>query len=152
MHSGHVAGATLIGARITNTQGTYPAELQAIARVLAMFPINVPLEIHTDSQASLKAIESYEKEHNERKRLRMASLHSASIDSSPKQPENEVEWLSHLTHVRAYHWYGSVGNRLADYQVNLARPKADPTYPLNLQPLPLERCEFYLGGWSGCNQ
>ena len=61
MHSGHVAGATLIGARITNTQGTYPAELQAIARVLAMFPINVPLEIHTDSQASLKAIESLKK-------------------------------------------------------------------------------------------
>jgi hypothetical protein len=38
----------------------------------------------------------------------------------------------------------SVGNRMADYQANLARLKSDCTFPLGLQQLPLERCEHHL--------
>jgi hypothetical protein len=56
MQPAHVGGATLIGASITCTQGVYPAELQAIARTLAMFPLSFNLHIHSDSEASIGAI------------------------------------------------------------------------------------------------
>ena len=39
----HVAGAALFGASIACTRGVYPAELQAIARALAMFPASCVL-------------------------------------------------------------------------------------------------------------
>ena len=112
-----------------------------------MFPINVPLEIHTDSQASLKAIESYGKEHNERKRLRMVSRTLLQLIHHQIGLRMRSNGSVYLTHVRAHTTdtdIHSVGNRLADYQANLARPKVDRTYPLNLQPLPLQRCELYL--------
>ena len=54
-----VDGLTLLGASIAITSGIYPAELQAIARALAMFPLTCSLHIHTDSQASIAAIRSY---------------------------------------------------------------------------------------------
>lgn len=70
----HVAGATMYGSAISDacTQGVYPAELQAIVRALAMFPLTASLHIHTDSEASVKAIRSYMNQVNERKRLRMS--------------------------------------------------------------------------------
>src|SRR6185312_11428388 len=39
----HVRGAALFGASIQCTVGVYPAELQAIARTLAMFPLTTKL-------------------------------------------------------------------------------------------------------------
>ena len=68
----HVRGATMLGASISCTHGVYPAELQAIARVLAMFPLSCPLHVHSDSESSLKAIRSFLEQCNERRRLRMA--------------------------------------------------------------------------------
>ena len=68
----HAAGAALFGASIGCTRGVYPAELQAIARALAMFPASCALHIHSDSQAALAGITAYEGECNERQRLRMA--------------------------------------------------------------------------------
>ena len=68
----HVRGATMLGASISCTQGVYPAELQAIARVLAMFPLSCPLHVHSDSESSLSAIRSFLVQCNERRRLRMA--------------------------------------------------------------------------------
>ena len=69
--SAHVAGATLIGSSISCTQGVYPAELQAIARALAMFPLRFELHIHSDNQASIAAIVHYQQSIFERERLRM---------------------------------------------------------------------------------
>ena len=60
----HVGGAALFGGSIICTQGIYPAELQAIARALAMFPVSVALHIHSDSRASLAAITSFEHQLN----------------------------------------------------------------------------------------
>ena len=63
-----VGGATLFGASIACTQGVYPAELQAIARTLAMLPASYHLHIHSDSRSSLEAIRSYQRGGNERSR------------------------------------------------------------------------------------
>ena len=38
----------------------------------------------------------------------------------------------------------SVGNRIADYQANVARSHSDRSYPLSLAELPLDRCENHL--------
>ena len=51
-----LGGSTLIGASITATAGIYPAELEAIARALAMFPLHLDLHIHSDSRASIDAM------------------------------------------------------------------------------------------------
>ena len=73
LRANHVVGATLIGADIVCTQGIYPAELQAIARALAMLPLSFSLDIHSDSRSSIDAIRSYERQLNERKRMRMSA-------------------------------------------------------------------------------
>ena len=52
-----------------------------------------------------------------------------------------------LTHVKAHSDSSdrhSVGNRLADYQANLARGKRDRTFPLSLRECPLADCEHHL--------
>lgn len=48
----HVAGAAMTGASIACTRGIYPAELQAIARVLAMLPASFTMHVHSDSKSS----------------------------------------------------------------------------------------------------
>ena len=53
---GHVGGATLIGCDISCTAGIYPAELQAIARALAMLPLSLHIIVHSDSKSSIAAI------------------------------------------------------------------------------------------------
>ncbi|MCP6188397.1 hypothetical protein NL437_27135, partial [Klebsiella pneumoniae] len=63
----------MIGSAIKCTQGIYPAELQAIARVFAMFPLSMTLCIHSDSQSSIQSIRAYLEEPNERRRLRSAA-------------------------------------------------------------------------------
>jgi ribonuclease HI len=114
----HVCGATLIGASITCTQGVYPAELQAIARTLAMFPLSFNVHIHSDSEASIAATNSFDVQQNERRRLRMPArtilqlLHH--LMTQRRAAGGSVGW----SHVRAHtdnmdeH---SVGNRMADY-------------------------------------
>ncbi len=62
----HVGGAMLIGSAIDITSGVYPAELQGIARALAMLPLPLHVHIHSDSQSSLTAIRTYKAEANER--------------------------------------------------------------------------------------
>jgi len=53
----------LFGASIACTRGVSLAELQAIARALAMLPASCALHIHSDSQAALAGI-AYEGECN----------------------------------------------------------------------------------------
>src|SRR5690242_14940522 len=69
----HVAGSTRFGAAITCTHGIYAAELQAIARALAMVPACVSLDVHVDSQSAIQAIHAYEQQCNDACRLRMAA-------------------------------------------------------------------------------
>ena len=73
LQAAHVRGASMFGASISCTRGVYAAELQAIARTLAMFPTSCELEIHSDSQGALAGIRAYEMQLNERRRLRMAA-------------------------------------------------------------------------------
>ena len=142
-----VGGATLIGSSISCTVGVYPAELQAIARALAMFPLSFHLHIHSDSQASLKAIDSCEQETNERKRFRMAARPLLRLISHLLSRRRAAGGSVTLSHVKA-HSDGtdldSVGNRLADYQANLSRVSTRGSTPRSLQPLPLESCENHL--------
>jgi hypothetical protein len=67
---GHLHGSTMIGSAIRCTRGIYPAELQAIARALAMFPLGLSLHIHSDSHSSITSIRSFLEDLNERARLR----------------------------------------------------------------------------------
>ena len=140
----HLVGATLAGANIVCTQGIYPAELQAIARVLAMFPLSFNLDIHSDSRAAIDAISSYVQQLNERKRLRMSARPLLQLIHNLLARRVAAGGRADMQHVAA-HSKGSdlhsVGNRLADYQANLSRGHADRSAPLTLRELPLESCE-----------
>ena len=143
----HAAGAALFGASIACTRGVYPAELQAIARALAMFPASCHLHIHSDSQAALAAIAAYEGECNERQRLRMAARPLLQLIHHLLAVRSSAQGSVTLSHVKA-HTAGvdahSVGNRLSDFQANRARQRPDRPQPLCLRELPIAECENHL--------
>ena len=140
----HTLGATLIGSSVTCTQGVYPAELQAIARALAMFPLRFELHIHNDSKASIAAIARYEQSIFERERLRMQARPLLFLIHHLLATEREAGGNVHFHHVKA-HTDGedidSVGNRLADFQAERSRIKPDRSRPLSLAQLPLSSLE-----------
>ena len=141
-----MAGSTLTGANIVCTQGIYPAELQAIARALAMLPLSFSLDIHSDSQAAIAAIRSYEKQLNERKRLRMSARPLLQLVHSLLSRRAVAGGKVELHHVAAHSNKAdlhSVGNRLADFQANQARGNASRNAPLTLRELPLESFEHH---------
>jgi ribonuclease HI len=142
-----VGGATMVGAGIRRTQGVYPAELQAIARALAMLPASATIRIHSDSRSSLEAISAYEQQLNERKRLSMPARPILQLIHRLMQQQEAAGGSVSLSHVKA-HIDGddrhSVGNRIADYHANLARSRLDRSYPLNLRKLPLAALEHSL--------
>jgi hypothetical protein len=144
----YLGGSSLFGSAIRCSVGIYPAELQAIARVLAMFPLALDLCVHSDSQSSIRSIHAFLEEPNERKRLRSAARTILRLIAHlfRRRLENgggETKFV----HIRA-HTDGmdlhSVGNRMADFQANLARCRPDRSYPLNLRDLPLEKLEPHL--------
>ena len=144
LQAAHVRGAAMFGASISCTRGVYAAELQAIARALAMFPTSCELEIHSDSQGALAGIRAYESQLNERRRLRMAARPLLQLIHHLLQ-RREAD--THMSHVKAHTADAdihSVGNRLTDYQANLARAKPDRPTPLCLRELPLAECEHRL--------
>jgi hypothetical protein len=137
----------LCGASIACTRGVYPAELQAIARALAMLPLSFGLVIHSDSQASIAAIRSYRAQVNERKRMRMAARPLLQLVHHLLDRREQVGGSALLQHVAAHTTNTdahSVGNRLADYQANLSRLHPDRPTPLSLLELPLAQCERHL--------
>ena len=121
LRSAHVRGATMFGSVIKNTVGIYPAELQAIARVLAMTPLSSCLNIHVDSQSTIAAIHSFDQQCNERKRLRMSARPLLQLISHLKQRKANAGGDVILSHVKAHTMdtdVHSVGNPIADYQAN----------------------------------
>jgi ribonuclease HI len=151
-----VRGATMIGASIHSTQGVYPAELQAIARALAMLPASAAIHIHSDSRSSLEAIYAYEQQLNERKRLRMSARPILQLIHRQLRSREAAGGSVTLSHVKA-HTDGadrhSVGNRIADYHANISRANSDRSYPLNLRELPLAALENSLCiSTEGCQQ
>ena len=140
-------GATLIGSSIDCTAGIYPAELQAIARTLAMFPLSARLHVHTDSLAAITAIDAYGEQQNDRRRLRMSARTILQLIAHLQSRRREAGGHVDLSHVPAHTDHAdahSVGNRLADYQAQLARTRSDRSTPLGLRPLPLASCERHL--------
>jgi ribonuclease HI len=144
---GHLAGSTLIGSAITVTRGIYPAELQAIARALAIFPLGMPLHVHSDSQSSIRSIDTFITQPNERRRTRSAARTILRLIGHLLRLRHEVGGYVTFSHVRAHtnnmdqH---SVGNRMADFEANVAHQHADRSYPLHLRQLPLEELEAHL--------
>ena len=143
----HVLGATLVGSSITCTQGVFPAELQAIARALAMLPLSFQLQVHSDSQASIASIGIYVAQTNERRRMRMAARpllflihHLLTIREAAGGGVTFQHVHAHTTDTDIH----SVGNRMADYQAERSRLKPDRSTPLTLQQLPLHECEPFL--------
>ena len=143
----HVAGASIFGSIITCTRGVYPAELQAIARTLAMFPSSSILHIYSDSQSSLQAIRTYELLRNERRRMRMSAHTLLQLIHHLLRVRTEAGGNAQWHHVKA-HTDGedihSVGNRLSDWQANHSRAHPNQPTPLSLQQLPLDKCELHL--------
>jgi hypothetical protein len=140
----HVRGAVMLGASISCTQGVYPAELQAIARVLAMFPLSCPIHVHSDSLSSLSAIRSFLVQCNERRQLRMAGRPLLQLIHHLLDRRVADTTLSHVkAHTDGVDAH-SVGNRLSDYQANISRAQPDRSSPPNLSQLPLAKCEHHM--------
>ena len=142
-----VAGAAAFGASIACTQGIYPAELQAIARALAMLPLAHTLHIHSDSQGALAGIRSYEQQTDERQRLRMGSHPLLQLIHHLHAKRSAAGGQVHYHHVKAHTSdtdIASVGNRVTDYTANRVRPGSDCSRPLSLLGLPLAKCENYM--------
>ena len=134
----------MLGASIAVTRGVYPAELQAIARTLAMFPSSCSLHLHTDSQGALAGIHAFERECNERKRLRMAARPLLLLIHHLRATRTRAGGSVTFEHIKAHTLntdVHSVGNRLLDHQANLARQRPDRPRPLALEQLPLDKCE-----------
>jgi len=143
----HVRGMAVYGAAIHCTRGIYPAELQAIARALAMFPASFSLRIHSDSQASIAAVRTYEQLSSERERLRMAARPLLQLISNLLRLRRAAGGEVQLSHVKAHSTDSdihSVGNRLSDFHANRARLHAERSQPLSLQELPLHECERHM--------
>src|SRR5680860_710316 len=146
----HAGGAALFGGSIAATRGVYPAELQAIARTLAMFPASCSLHVHSDSQAAIAGIRAYERQTNERQRLRMAARPLLQLIHHLLSVREQAGSSLTLQHVKA-HTHNtdmhSVGNRLSDFQANRARLKPLQPKPLCLRELLLQQCEHYVSMW-----
>ncbi|MGH8466606.1 MAG: hypothetical protein ACRER5_20910, partial [Pseudomonas sp.] len=98
----HVVGAAVFGAAIVCTRGVYAAELQAIARALAMFPLSSELEIHSDSEAALAAIRAFSAQTNERRRLRMQGRPLLQLINHLLQRRGQCGTLTFASHVKAH--------------------------------------------------
>ena len=143
----HVAGAFMCGASISCTRGVYPAELQAIARTLALFPTSFTLHIHSDSQSSLHAIRTYELLSNERQRMRMSAHTLLQLIHQQLRVRQAAGGVAHWYHVKAHTdgaYIHSVGNRLSDWQANRSRARPMQPTPLSVKELPLQQCELHL--------
>ena len=145
------AAQLLVGASIAATSGVYPAELQAIARALAAFPLPCSLHIHSDSQAAIAGIRSYSAELNSRQRLRMAARPLLQLIHHQIEQRKAAGGSVELEHVRAHSTAAdihSVGNRLTDYKANTARARPQSATPSTLRELPLAECEHHLTAWT----
>jgi ribonuclease HI len=146
-----VGGAAMLGASIAVTRGVYPAELLAIARALAAFPLACSLRIHSDSQASIAGIRAYSRQINIRQRLRMAARPLLQLIHHQIGQRAAAGASVQLEHVRAYSTSAdihSVGNRLSDYKANTACKRPQSATPSTLHELPLAECEHHLTVWT----
>lgn len=145
--SAHLAGATMFGSHIECTTGVYPAELQAIARTMAALPLSFTLTIHTDSLSSILAINAFQQQCNERRRMRMAARPLLQLIDHLLHRRLDAGGTLSLQHVGAHSTdtdIHSVGNRMADFQANLARSRPDRSWPRTLRQLPLSACEPHM--------
>jgi exonuclease III/ribonuclease HI len=143
----HVAGAALFGAAIACTRGVYAAELQAIARALAMFPTSCDLHIHSDSEAALAGIRAFDAQTNERRRLRMQARPLLQLIHHLLHRRDHCGALTLASHVKAHTNnadMNSVGNRLTDYHANMVRAKPEQQSPGCLRELPLGECDHHM--------
>ena len=143
----HVAGAAMFGAAIVCTRGIYSAELQAIARALAMFPVSRELEIHSDSEAALAGIRAFGAQTNDRRRQRMQGRPLLQLIDHLLHRREQCGTLTFASHVKAHTTDAdihSVGNRLSDFHANRVRIKAELKLPGCVRELPLSDCEHHM--------
>src|SRR5680860_1452676 len=115
-----------------------------------MFPASCSLHVHSDSQAAIAGIRAYERQTNERQRLRMAARPLLQLIHHLLSVREQAGSSLTLQHVKA-HTHNtdmhSVGNRLSDFQANRARLKPLQPKPLCLRELLLQQCEHYVSMW-----
>jgi hypothetical protein len=131
-----VGDAVLFGACITSTSGVYAAELQPIARALAIFPASYTVHVHADSRSALAGIQAYERECNARQRLRMAARPLLQLIAHLWSVRRKAGGAAQRHHVKAHtnnSDIDSVGNRLADWQATRARSRPGEPQPLQLR-------------------
>ena len=148
----HVAGAAVFGARIATTAGIYPAELQPVARTLAMLPLPSSVHIHSDSQATIATLrpllaDPTDPLRTEREQLRRPGRPLVRMIAHLLQRKRAAGGAVTLQHVKAHSRdtdIHSVGNRIADFHANRVRVKPDLATPSALRALPLDACERHM--------
>jgi len=126
-----------VGANIADTSGVYPAELQAIARALAAFPLQCSLQAHSDSQAS---------DHMHSSSTADLLVHGgATAVASQQLPDRSARSNRRSDAARAraidVHF---ISNRLTDCEANTACSRPQSATPSALRELPLAHCKHHL--------
>jgi exonuclease III len=142
-------GAKIFASSIENriTVGIYPAELQAIARALAMLPLSFKIYLHTDSQSSIASIKRFGEELNERKKFRMQCRTLLLVIGHLLSLREGAGGSTSFHHIPAHTDntdIDSVGNRLADFRAEESRRNENKKFPLSLQEFPLHLFEPHL--------
>ena len=120
----------------------YFVELAAITRAVMAVPLGVDVTIYTDSLSSIQAIERYDTECNDRRRLRTAGRPFLGIISEIRQKRKGHLRFIHVrshTDLKDVH---SSGNKIADHVADSALPREDmsesPWLMPNARGLPLQ--------------
>jgi ribonuclease HI len=144
----------VFGGSITSTHGIYPAELQAIARTLAIFPLSYSIHIFSDSKAAIAGIDKYCRETNERRQMRMQGRPLLALIHNLISRRNEVGGKVQFSHVKSHTDrvdIASIGNRVADFQAEICRKNPNQNCPLNVSELPLQSLEPFLQIFSNAS-
>ena len=100
-----------------------------------MFPLNIHLDIHSDSQASIRSILTFDRSHEERDQFRSAGQPLLQMIRRLWRRRQEAGGRVTLSHASAHtdstdpH---SVDNRLADFEANRAQARSLHPSPLNV--------------------
>ena len=134
-------------ASLTERQGVFEAELQAIARALIAVPSSWPVHIHSDSSSALDAITRFRSPISDRARLRTAGRHWLCLICR-LLAMRDAHTSTDFSHIKAHSGDESMlaaGNRCADELAKRASaPPSARSPPSACAPLPLEQEEMWL--------
>ena len=142
------SAAAQFGCAISVSTGVYAAEVQGVARALAMLPLSCHVVLHCAGESPIAAIQAWEQQHNERKRYRMVARPLLALIAELRRRRVAAGGSCAFQHVPADappSDIEAVGVRLARVHASrcsLAGPAR--SQPRGLQQFPMAACEEYL--------